>query len=320
MTRKSPRERKPKIIQPIDSNESDSASNFSGTTTTDDESAAESEVLDEVHVAKRPRIGPNVIHLEEDSEPDPIAEPQNASQPSIQIEGGQNSEIGVEVPVEGEESTKPKVKKPKPIKKPKVEMDDVHPRLKNFWDNARNDANTDFGSAEQPEDMTVNLLPFQREGLYWLKSQEQSSYHGGILADEMGLGKTVQTIALLVSQPSDKPNLILVPPIALMQWKSEISTKAIPGKFNIIVYHGNNRETSKQVLEDADIVLSTYSILEHSFRKEFYGTKQKGELVKKKSLIHSIHWGRIILVPFINRMKPMPSKIGTAQLRERHLH
>ena len=45
---------------------------------------------------------------------------------------------------------------------------------------------------EQPEEIMVPLLPYQRQFLAWGVSQEQSSVRGGILADEMGMGKTLQ--------------------------------------------------------------------------------------------------------------------------------
>lgn len=45
---------------------------------------------------------------------------------------------------------------------------------------------------EQPEEILVPLLPYQRQFLAWGVSQEQSSVRGGILADEMGMGKTLQ--------------------------------------------------------------------------------------------------------------------------------
>ena len=40
----------------------------------------------------------------------------------------------------------------------------------------------------------------------------------------MGMGKTIQTIGLLLSEPKGKPNLVVAPTVALMQWKSEIET------------------------------------------------------------------------------------------------
>jgi SNF2-related domain/Poly(ADP-ribose) polymerase and DNA-Ligase Zn-finger region len=45
-----------------------------------------------------------------------------------------------------------------------------------------------------------NLLPFQVEGLSWMRHQEVHvpELRGGILADEMGMGKTIQTIATIL--------------------------------------------------------------------------------------------------------------------------
>lgn len=97
--------------------------------------------------------------------------------------------------------------------------------------------------ADQPEAMSADLLPFQRQGLYWLLAKESPQLpasgskdvcqlwqrsrrdqnmftnvatnfsikgappplaSGGILADDMGLGKTVQTISLIVADKALK--------------------------------------------------------------------------------------------------------------------
>lgn len=42
---------------------------------------------------------------------------------------------------------------------------------------------------EPSSDLLMPLLPYQKEGLGWMVSQEQNEVHGGILADEMGMGK-----------------------------------------------------------------------------------------------------------------------------------
>ena len=44
---------------------------------------------------------------------------------------------------------------------------------------------------EPSEDLLMPLLPYQKEGLGWMSSQEHSDVHGGILADEMGMGEKV---------------------------------------------------------------------------------------------------------------------------------
>jgi SNF2 family DNA or RNA helicase len=42
--------------------------------------------------------------------------------------------------------------------------------------------------ADPPPDLTLTLLPFQKESLSWMCEQEHSAYRGGILADEMVSG------------------------------------------------------------------------------------------------------------------------------------
>jgi SNF2 family DNA or RNA helicase len=42
---------------------------------------------------------------------------------------------------------------------------------------------------EPSADLLMPLLPYQKEGLGWMSSQEHAEVHGGILADEMGMGE-----------------------------------------------------------------------------------------------------------------------------------
>ena len=50
---------------------------------------------------------------------------------------------------------------------------------------------------EPPEELTLPLLPYQKEFLGWAVGQEQGDIKGGILADEMGMGKTIQVQQLM---------------------------------------------------------------------------------------------------------------------------
>lgn len=80
--------------------------------------------------------------------------------------------------------------------------------------------------ALQPESITRKLKPFQLEGLNWMLEQEKTQYRGGLLGDEMGMGKTIQAVSLIMSDfPQREPTLVLVPPVALMQWVSEIKVR-----------------------------------------------------------------------------------------------
>ncbi|GJJ07738.1 hypothetical protein Clacol_001943 [Clathrus columnatus] len=168
-----------------------------------------------------------------------------------------------------------------------------HPELKNVWGDLKDNIPITVPIKDsQPEGLKLSLLPFQLESLYWMKKQEKSIWFGGLLADEMGMGKTIQMIALLVSD-RQKPNLIVAPTVAVMQWKGEIETHT--EDFKVVVWHGASREQNSKELEKYDVVLTTYAVLESCFRKQQSGFKRKDKIVKEKSLLHSIEWKRIIL-------------------------
>ncbi|CAO3665234.1 unnamed protein product [Umbelopsis ramanniana] len=170
-----------------------------------------------------------------------------------------------------------------------------HPELITVWEDLENSFQAKPIPVDQPKDLVLPLLPFQKEGVGWMRDQEKSpDFKGGILADEMGMGKTIQTIAMLLEEPRQKPNLVVAPTVALMQWKREIETHT-RGVLNVYLFHGASRSSDKDFLKGYDVILTTYSILESAFRKQEYGFKRTHHLVKEASLLHQIHWHRIIL-------------------------
>jgi DNA repair protein RAD16 len=103
---------------------------------------------------------------------------------------------------------------------------------------------------------------------------------GGILADEMGMGKTIQSVTLMLANlpPKTLPpaadgllasraSLVVAPVAALMQWKHEIEKYTRPDSVSVVVYHGPNRAQRPEQLASADIVLTTFSIVESEFRR-----------------------------------------------------
>ncbi|KAG0320628.1 DNA repair protein rad16 [Dissophora globulifera] len=169
---------------------------------------------------------------------------------------------------------------------------EFHPELGHVWDDLDKVTLVEPEAVEQPAGLKLHLLPFQREGLGWMRKQENTQFKGGILADEMGMGKTIQMISLLLSEPG-KPNLIIAPTVAIIQWMNEIRDHA--PSLKVLVFHGPGRSESQSFLESHDVVVTTYSIIESGYRKQKYGFKRKNMTVKEDSLLHRIRWHRIIL-------------------------
>ncbi|CCM03968.1 uncharacterized protein FIBRA_06124 [Fibroporia radiculosa] len=175
-----------------------------------------------------------------------------------------------------------------------IALNKHHPDLRDVWGDLERDiAIVVPQKAEQPAGMKVTLLPFQMESLYWMRNQENGIWKGGVLADEMGMGKTIQMISLLVSDKGIKPNLVVAPTVAIMQWRNEI--EAHTEGFKVLVWHGSSRASDIKELKKYDVVLTTYAVLESCFRKQENGFKRKGKIIKERSPIHQIHWNRIIL-------------------------
>ena len=171
-----------------------------------------------------------------------------------------------------------------------------HPELATVWSDLKLIEIVKPIEEEQPDGLSLKLLPFQREGLYWMKQQEKGPWRGGMLADEMGMGKTIQTIALILTDhdPAIKTHtLILAPTVAIMQWRNEFN-KFTSG-LKVCVWHGGNRTNDVKEILKFDIILTSYAVLESSFRRQNTGYKKKGELLKEDSVLHSIKWHRVIL-------------------------
>lgn len=113
-----------------------------------------------------------------------------------------------------------------------------------MWEDLEKEPPIDPVPAEQPAGISRTLKSFQLEGLNWMIRQEQTKYRGGLLGDEMGMGKTIQAVSLLMSDyPANKPSLVVVPPVALMQWQSEIKVSRITAVSNISKYLTSSRNT-----------------------------------------------------------------------------
>ncbi|KAF4548149.1 SNF2 family N-terminal domain-containing protein 5 [Elsinoe fawcettii] len=177
-------------------------------------------------------------------------------------------------------------------------LEKAHPQIKSMWTDLEKVPIIKPVQAPQPTSINRTLKSFQREGLDWMIRQEKSHYRGGLLGDEMGMGKTIQAVSLIMSDyPVKQPSLVVVPPVALMQWSSEIKDYT-DGKLNVLVYHGQNAKTKGMTVKDLkkyDVIMVSYNSLESVHRKQIKGWSRGEDIVKEASPIHAIEFHRVIL-------------------------
>lgn len=184
------------------------------------------------------------------------------------------------------------------VKKDRLRLEKHHPELTTMWKELESMPILKAGKAEQPKSISRQLKPFQLEGLAWMMAMEKTEWKGGLLGDEMGLGKTIQAVSLIMSDfPAKKPSLVLVPPVALMQWMTEIESYT-DGTLKTLVLHGTNSKAKNLTIKDIkkyDVVIMSYNSLESMYRKQEKGFKRKDGIFKEKSVIHQTDFHRIIL-------------------------
>jgi DNA repair protein RAD16 len=180
----------------------------------------------------------------------------------------------------------------------RAKLEKAHPEIKTMWKDLEKVPIIKPVEAAQPESITRRLKPFQLEGLDWMMKQEKSSYKGGLLGDEMGMGKTIQTVSLIMSDfPAKEPSLVLVPPVALMQWQNEINAYT-DGKLKVLVVHNTNAKSkglTHKVVRAHNVVIMSYNSLESMFRKQEKGWSRGENIIKEDSPIHAIKFHRVIL-------------------------
>ena len=114
-----------------------------------------------------------------------------------------------------------------------------------------------------PKEVMATLRDYQKEGVNWLCFLYEYGF-GGILADDMGLGKTLQTLAFLAilkkRSKSKKPSLVIAPTSVVTNWMAEVR-KFVP-HFNAVLLHGQKRKALFDDAEKADLVITTYGLLQ----------------------------------------------------------
>eukprot|EP00884_Botryococcus_braunii_P002146 jgi/Botrbrau1/11932/Bobra.341_1s0001.2 len=71
-----------------------------------------------------------------------------------------------------------------------------------------------------------------------------------------------------------RATLVICPLVAVIQWRQEMEKFVAPDALNVVVYHGPKRglELDAAKLSEADVVLTTYSIIENEYRRQEIST------------------------------------------------
>ncbi len=113
-----------------------------------------------------------------------------------------------------------------------------------------------------PTTFKGSLRDYQHQGLNWLQFLRQYEL-SGILADDMGLGKTVQTLAHLAVEKRagrmQSPSLIVAPTSLMGNWRRE--AEAFTPGLSVLVLHGPGRFDHFDMIDQYDLVLTTYPLL-----------------------------------------------------------
>ena len=114
-----------------------------------------------------------------------------------------------------------------------------------------------------PAGVRAELRPYQRHGLNWLQFLRENAL-AGILADDMGLGKTLQTLAHIQVEKDagrlDRPALIIAPVSLLGNWQREAARFCPDLRSRVL--HGQDRHSKAADLQDVDLVMAPYSLLQ----------------------------------------------------------
>ncbi|BDA51349.1 probable ATP-dependent helicase rhp16 [Coccomyxa sp. Obi] len=83
-------------------------------------------------------------------------------------------------------------------------------------------------------------------------------------ADAPGVGTTEQASS---SGGYGRATLVVCPLVAVLQWRQEIERFTQPNTLKVVVFHGSKRTADAAELAGADVVLTTYSIIEGEHRR-----------------------------------------------------
>ena len=133
-----------------------------------------------------------------------------------------------------------------------VQLEEKYDRLRGF---------KSIREVEPPAHLQPILRPYQAFGFQWLNYLSEVNW-GGILADDMGLGKTVQALSFLQHYKDTHENLkalVVCPTTLMFNWENEI--RKFTPTLSYHIHHGGERTRNKNLLEDKNVIITTYGTL-----------------------------------------------------------
>ena len=112
-------------------------------------------------------------------------------------------------------------------------------------------------------DLETVLRPYQKQGVYWLKSLQENGL-AGVIADEMGLGKTVQALAFL--REIRGKSFIACPSSLVFNWQRE-AARFTPDLRTLAVQGSDRRELFGRPMQEADLIITSYPLLRRDIER-----------------------------------------------------
>ncbi|MFT4175137.1 MAG: DEAD/DEAH box helicase [Luteolibacter sp.] len=115
----------------------------------------------------------------------------------------------------------------------------------------------------------ATLRDYQLAGFRWMQFLARHGLHG-ILADDMGLGKTLQTLTHLLTEKETGrsrglPSLVVAPTSVVPNWRAE--AKKFAPDLRVLVLNGPERKSYFRSIPHADIVLTSFALLQRDIEK-----------------------------------------------------
>lgn len=282
-----------------------------------------SDTVDTSRELPSPPVGPPVTILREEPKHDEEEAPKVPWMRRV-IESDSESDGDVEI-ITGVQPSSPSVEEVIVVEEDEQSEDgerDLAKALTSTWNHCDDVLVDHCGEDGSVPNLLVKLHKHQRIGVNWMVTRELETHKditefgaaargGGILADDMGLGKTIQTLGLVLCNPSPvqwKGTLIVCTLSTVKQWEEEVANRVKPGHLKVCLYYGPRRTKDPYELLNADVVLTTYGIMSSEYAQAESGVelidpegspapvKKRGKGKKAASgCLYKIHWWRVVL-------------------------